>query len=92
MIIYVVTGSPESPQSIVLTNDHLVVLTEKGLWISASLNNTPDDLTMQGNYADRPQLTYTKVNPCELYDETIECFTPEKTPDIRQPVRNFYCS
>lgn len=81
-------GSPDGPKSMVLTNDHLVVLTEKGLWISASLNNTPNDLSMKSNYTDRPRLTYVKVNPCELFEDTIDCFTPDPTPYLSKNLVN----
>lgn len=70
------------PETIVLTNDHLVVMTENSMWISDSLNDSTNldiDLEMRGTYEDRPILTYHLANPCERFGDSVDCFVSENT-------------
>lgn len=66
----------------VLTNDHLVVLTSNAMWISYSLNDSSNldiDLEMNGAYEDRPILTYKLANPCERFGDGLDCFVSANT-------------
>ncbi len=77
-----VLGWPDEPKTMVLTNDHLVVLTSNSMWISDSLNDSSNldiDLEINGPYEDRPILTYRLANPCERFGDSIDCFVSTNT-------------
>lgn len=70
---------------IVLTNDHLIALTNGALYISESLNGSrleEIDLTMRVKHTEKPLLKFRRTNPCEDYKGTFQCFVEPQNDTI----------
>lgn len=59
-----------NPQDIVLTNEHLLILTDKGLTVSNRLTLSQANVSMP--YSLKPFLKFTQIDPCSLL-ETQNC-------------------
>ncbi|ODM94859.1 Cation channel sperm-associated protein subunit beta [Orchesella cincta] len=53
------------PKDVMLTNDHLLILTDKGLWVSASLNSSRENASLP--YILKPLLKFTPIDPCAKF-------------------------
>ncbi|CAL8116875.1 unnamed protein product [Orchesella dallaii] len=53
------------PKDVVLTNDHLLILTDKGLWVSASLNSSKENVSLP--YRLKPLLKFTPIDACAKF-------------------------
>ncbi len=60
------------PEQLVLTNEHLIALTDKGLYISSSMIRS--DKNIEADFDEKPLLSYELRDPCEKFDRFISCF------------------
>jgi hypothetical protein len=63
-------------EQILITNDHFVALTDKGVYVSASLNTSESNVGAE--YEEKPLLSYRLLDPCANFEAYISCFKVRK--------------
>lgn len=54
------------PEDVALTNDHFLILTDRGLWVSNSLNESRTNVSLP--YSMKPLAKWTPIDPCSQFD------------------------